>query len=212
MADNPNIGQVVTGPGGAQFDMTQVQRATKGLPTSGPNAFINGATGEAMQPMPKAEVNARYQASRAIFDARRTEMREYKAAEAAKPLEAKMRETGRSEAFIQAHKNDTPQMQADFNKAYKANPGPNMTIAKPAPAPTFAPTPAPVTPKAAPPPPTMMGKPAAPSTALAGSPQFSQPSPTPKMDTPKFNFTPSISATSTATMNTPATNIFGKSK
>jgi hypothetical protein len=209
MADNPNIGKVVTGPGGAQFDMTQATPAVKGLPTSGPNAFINGNTGEAMQPMSREALNARYQASRAIFDARRADMREYKASEAAKPLETKMRETGRSEAFIQAHKNDTPQMQADFNKSYRANPGPNMTIAKPAP--VFAP--APITPKMATPPPMAVGKPAAPSTVLAGSQQFKQPS-TSKLsqasESPKFNFKPSISATSTATMSTPATNLFGK--
>jgi hypothetical protein len=210
MADNPNIGKVVTGADGAQFDMTQATRATKGLPTSGPNAFINGNTGQAMQPLPKAEVNARYQAFRQARQPAIDSMREYKAAEAAKPLEAKMQEAGRSEVFINAHKNDTPQMQADFNKAYKANPGPNMTIAKPAAAPIAA-TPAPAISKAATPPPTMMlGKPAAPST-LMGSQQFGSAS-KPSMAAPKLNFTPSISATSTATMSTPATNIFGKSK
>jgi hypothetical protein len=212
MADNPNIGKVVTGADGAQFDMTQATPAVKGLPTSGPNAFINGNTGMAMQQVPRAELDARYQARRSLFDNQRAELREYKASEAAKPLEVKMRETGRSESFINAHKNDTPQMQSDFNKAYKANPGPDMTIAKPAPAPTFAPTPAPVTPKMAPPPSStmMLGKPAAPAT-LMGSPQFNSAS-KPSMSAPKFNFTPSISATSTATMSTPATNIFGKSK
>jgi hypothetical protein len=208
MADNPNIGQVVTAPSGAQIDMTQATPAVKGRPTSGPNAIINEATGMAMQPMPKAELNSRYQAFREARQPAIDSMREYKAAEAAKPLEAKMRETGRSETFINAHKNDTPQMQADFNKAYKANPGPNMTIAKPAP---IAATPAPAVSRASTPSPTMMlGKPAAPST-LMGSQQFSGAS-KPSMAAPKVNFTPSISATSTATMSTPATNVFGKSK
>jgi len=49
---NPNFGKVVTAPNGAQFDFTQVTRSPSTLsPTSGPNAFINGNTGQAMQPV-----------------------------------------------------------------------------------------------------------------------------------------------------------------
>lgn len=52
---NPNFGKVVTAPNGAQFDFTQVTRSPSTMsPTSGPNAFINGNTGQAMQPMSKA--------------------------------------------------------------------------------------------------------------------------------------------------------------
>lgn len=210
MADNPNIGKVITGPDGAQFDMTQVKPAVKGLPTSGPNAFINGVTGEAMQPLPREQVNARYKASRDAFNIRRSEMRDYKASEAAKPLEAKMREAGRSETFINAHKNDTPQMQADFNKAYKANPGPNMTIASPVASPKFAQpaAPSPVSKPVATP--AAMAKPMAAPT-LNSSPQFKQTmAAAPAM--PKFNLSLPQSATSTATMFTPATNLMGKAK
>ena len=180
MADNPNIGKVITAPNGAQFDFTEAKPAVKGSPTSGPNAFINGDTGQAMQPIPKEQANARYKANREVFKNRMSELRNYKASEAAKPLETKMREVGRSETFIKAHKNDTPKMQASFNKSYKANPGPNMTIAKPAP-------------KATP-------------SSVGNSTQFKK---TPTA-VPKFKFSPSKSATSTATMTTPATNIFGK--
>ena len=61
---NPNIGKVVTAPNGAKFDFTQVTRSPSTLsPTSGPNAFINGNTGQAMQPMSR-EAGRAYDTSR----------------------------------------------------------------------------------------------------------------------------------------------------
>jgi hypothetical protein len=69
---NPNMGKVVTGPSGGQFDFTQATKSPSTLsPTSGPNVFINGNTGQAMQPRPKAEINARYSAQRSNYQAGR---------------------------------------------------------------------------------------------------------------------------------------------
>ena len=67
----------------------------------------------------KEQAKARYKASRVVQDKKRATMREYKAAEKGKTLEQKMRETGRSEKFIQKHKNDTPAMQAKHNAAQR---------------------------------------------------------------------------------------------
>ena len=66
--NNPNIGKIITGPNGGQFDFTQVtySPATK-YPTSGPNAFINESTGQAMQPMSKEEYKA-YQKERLEYN------------------------------------------------------------------------------------------------------------------------------------------------
>ena len=66
--NNPNVGKIITGPNGGQFDFTQVtySPATK-YPTSGPNAFINESTGEAMQPMSKEEYKA-YQKERLEYN------------------------------------------------------------------------------------------------------------------------------------------------
>jgi hypothetical protein len=185
---NPNIGQVVTAPSGATVDMTQATKSPSTMyPTSGPNAVINEATGQAMQPRSKAEQNVTSQAFQALREPARAEMREYTASVKAIPLETKMRETGRPEAFIQAHKNDTPEMQVAFNKAYKANPGPNMTVAT-APKPT-----------------AMKANPTAP-TAVSSSKQF-KPAAAAVKPTP---YSMPVSAGATATMTTPATGISGK--
>jgi hypothetical protein len=69
---NPNIGKVVMGSRGGAFDFTQATKSPSTLsPTSGPNAFIRGDTGQAMQPLPKAEINTRYSAQRAQYQAGR---------------------------------------------------------------------------------------------------------------------------------------------
>ena len=71
---NPNMGKVVTGPSGGKFDFTQATRSPSTLsPTSGPNAFINSNTGQAMQPMPRAETNARYSAQRSNYKTARAQ-------------------------------------------------------------------------------------------------------------------------------------------
>ena len=81
-----------------------------------PNA-VTYSDGRPVRRQSRAEIVARDKARFEVQNKKRATMREYIASEKSKTLEQKMRETGRSEKFIQAHKNDTPKMQAEYNKA-----------------------------------------------------------------------------------------------
>ena len=57
-----------------QFDTSQVNRGVRPLsPTSGPNAFINGNTGQAMQPMSKVAGQAAQASRRDSYSTGRAE-------------------------------------------------------------------------------------------------------------------------------------------